>query len=295
MKVIQTVFLLVVICLSAKAQESSMGLDKLNFYCDVMMNAGDAENRIYAQQEFNKLFFETLKEEDSWNRDFSGLKWIPQLSDSSNTFKVFSWELKVSEEEYEHYGALLMNNGDVFPLSNTETDLEDLEYTTLTSEEWYGALYYRVEAFEANGETMYLLYGHNSFSKFNRIKIVDVLRFEEGKPLFGQEVFYKSTDGSRADVMNRLVLTHSSDASVTTRYNPGLNMLIHDHLITRIGRLEGQGATNLPDGSYVGWELKNGKWYYVEKIYDQVSEEAPRPKPILDGRNKPAFKKNKRN
>ncbi|MBK8080590.1 MAG: hypothetical protein IPN97_09945 [Saprospiraceae bacterium] len=43
------------------------------------------------------------------------------------------------------------------------------------------------------------------------------------------------------------------------------------------------------DGSLVGYEKKDRYWEYIDKIYTQILDEAPRPKPVLDKRNKNLF------
>ncbi len=271
----------------------SQSSNDLTFYCDVMINADDPDHRIYAQNKFNRLFKEALDDEGSYENDFSNLKWISQLNDTIYGFRIFSWELKKANNEYAHFGVIQMKDGTCYTLSNERTDLVDLDYMDVGPESWYGALYYAMYPFESNGERAFLLCGYNAYSEFNKVKFADVLHFVDGKPVFGKSIFKTSDEGTRRDIKSRLILQYSSDAAVTLRFNEGLNMLVHDHLITRMGRMPGQGPTNLPDGSYVGWKLNNGQWVYVEKIYDQVSEEAPRPKPVLDKRTKGVFGKGK--
>ncbi|MBT8189180.1 MAG: hypothetical protein KJO29_02030, partial [Bacteroidia bacterium] len=79
-------------------------------------------------------------------------------------------------------------------------------------------------------------------------------------------------------------------ATLQLNYNPGLKLIIHDHLIQRIGRIPGQGPVFLPDGTYEGYEFIEGIWMYREKIYDHTYDAAPRPKPVL-GNKKDLFGK----
>ena len=46
-----------------------------------------------------------------------------------------------------------------------------------------------------------------------------------------------------------------------------MQLIVHDHLIRRMGRIAGQGPVNLPDGSYEGYMFDNGKWMYKEKLF----------------------------
>jgi hypothetical protein len=77
---------------------------------------------------------------------------------------------------------------------------------------------------------------------------------------------------------------YAADAQMTVNYNPGMEMIVVDNLIKKMSRIPGQGETLVPDGSYVGYELKEGYWTRIEKIATQIMDEAPRPKPVLDQR-----------
>lgn len=109
---------------------------------------------------------------------------------------------------------------------------------------------------------------------------MDVLHIDEGEITLGGEFF--EDRNSPGTYLERIMIRYSIDATANLNYNPGLKMIIHDHLIQRIGRMPGQGPVMLPDGTYEGYEWKDGKWQYVEKIYEHTYDEAPRPTPVLD-------------
>ena len=91
----------------------------------------------------------------------------------------------------------------------------------------------------------------------------------------------------------RIVKEYSSEASVRMNYDPLMEMVIFDHLITQNGP-HGEGPVNYPDGSYEGYKFEEGRWNYVEKVFDQVQDEAPRPFPVLEGEQKTIFGKDKK-
>ena len=177
----------------------------------------------------------------------------------------------------------MLKDGKLTKLEEKEIS-SDPEYDVLYSDEWIGALYYNILTVNDGTSTYYVLFGFNGYSKYNNLKVADVLTFEGDKPIFGAEIFVQSSENGRANKQTRLMLDYSGDSNVSLNYNPGLDMITHDHLIQRIGRIPGQGPTLLPDGSYVGWKWAGDHFEYVEKIYHQVLDEAPRPQPILDQR-----------
>jgi hypothetical protein len=110
-------------------------------------------------------------------------------------------------------------------------------------------------------------------------------------PVFGKEVFIAKDEDGNPDAKNRLMLEYSSDSNVGLNFNQGMGMIVYDHLISRMGRLPEQGPTMLPDGSYCGYKPEEGKWIYVDKLFNEVSTTVPRPKPILDGNKRNIFGK----
>ena len=58
-------------------------------------------------------------------------------------------------------------------------------------------------------------------------------------------------------------------------------MLIMDNLVSMRSPYKQVGNVNIPDGSYIGYSLKNGVWEYVEKVFNQISERPPAERRIL--------------
>ena len=57
------------------------------------------------------------------------------------------------------------------------------------------------------------VYKRQGFSFFNKRKVVDVLSFKEGKPIFGAPVFVQEDSLGNQTVRNRLVKEFSAEAS----------------------------------------------------------------------------------
>jgi len=255
--------------------------DELYFYGDVMLNALDGENRVIAGEKFNSLFESYIQENPS--DSLKWLKWISIQSAEDSLFRILTWELMRDRNNYSYYGYLQMADGSGYMLNEEKSDFRDVEFESMTSQEWLGAIYYDTKKI---GDGTYILFGVNHLDEYENVKIADVLSFENNEPIFGKEIFQKTND-----TKSRLVLRYADDASVSLNYSETLNLIIFDHLIARMGRIEGQGSTFLPDGSYEGYVPIDGEWIYKEKLYDHVFEEAPRPKPVLD--NKGLFKEKK--
>ena len=57
-------------------------------------------------------------------------------------------------------------------------------------------------------------------------------------------------------------------------------MVLIDHMIPWTSPF-GRGITAVPDGSYDALRLENGRWKYVDKVFDDKQDEAPTIQPVL--------------
>ena len=285
MRVVFSILLGSLFCLSGHAQESVE--EKLIFFSDVMVNAQEPVNRSYALTQFEMAFEEYLQSQNLDSLDLSFLKWVSTLQPEDKSFTLISWQAELSDFEYA-YGGYIINKGVLNRLNYSPQPMHQLDAMFVEPSSWYGALYYNILQLSEN---KYTIFGFNGSGKWINTKIADVLTLQSDGSITLGDAIYEDKE-SPTTFLDRLVFQYSSDASFNLNYNPGLKLIINDHLIQRIGRLEGQGPVYLPDGSYEGYEMKEGKWYYVEKIYDHTYDDAPRPKPVLDKTDKNIFGKN---
>lgn len=261
-------------------------LEDIIFHADIMAHAEISKHRVSSMNKFNDLFKEFLKDKGSFNYDFNELKWISKVSPDDKSFRIFTWEVMVSEDDYRYFGVIQNNDGTIFELKDDLKNAEDLINEEFSQDTWLGMYYYNImEVKETSKDKYYLLFGLNKWNSAENIKIIDVLFFtSDGIPYFGKPVFKtKHPDGTEI-IHNRLLTKYASDANVSLNYNPGMEMIITDHLVRRMSRMPGQAETMVPDGSYIAYQYKNKFWNRIDKLENEIMDSAPRPKPILDGR-----------
>lgn len=262
--------------------------DTLGLLAYAFVNDSLEENRFVAVRAFIPTLVKALKHPHSFDYPFTQLHTVSIQYPADSTFRIFTWQLYVDENTYRYYGAIQMNTPELklFPLVDRSKEADgDLEQAILTSDRWKGALYYNIYPVVQGEQTYYLLFGFDAYSFFRKRKLVDVLSFKSDKPQFGLPVFHATASDGKTSTKNRLILEYSAAASVHCNYDPAYNMILFDHLETLAGQ-HGEGPVNIPDGTYEGYQLQNGQWQYVEKIFHEVLDEAPRPAPVLDGKKK---------
>ena len=263
--------------------------DTLGLLSFLIVNDSLEENRFLAVKKMIPTLVKALKIKNSFDYPFERLKSISIQYPADSTFRIFTWQLYVNENDYRYYGAIQMNTEDLqlFPLIDRSAGIqEDLEQRTLSPDEWYGAVYYNLKQFDTPQGKKYLLFGYDGYQFFTKRKLIDVLSFEQGKPVFGAPVFVSQDPNTPQMAKSRLVLTYSAAATINLNFNEHLEMILFDHLIRGQSGIPGQGPANLPDGSYEGYQIKDGAWVHVDKVFDQISEEAPREEPLFDNKSR---------
>lgn len=270
--------------------------DTLGYLSYLIVNDSLEESRFRAVNKFIPTLVKALKVKNSFDYPFERLKSISIQYPADSTFRIFTWQLYVNENDYRYFGAIQMNSEELklFPLIDRSFDVEDIEHQVLSPEQWYGALYYNIEQFDTPRGKKYLLFGFDGYRFFTKRKVVDVLTFQNDKAVFGAPVFVSDGGENAFLPKNRLSYTYSAEASVKLNYDEHLGLIVGDHLIETTTSHANQGPVKLPDGSYEGYKLTDGKWVYVEKIFTHVyeNEEATRQEPLFDSSKSRKNKKN---
>lgn len=256
----------------------------------LMVNDSLPEHRFGACKKFIPKLVQALKHKNSFHYPFDRLNTISILYPPDSTFRIITWQLYVDKNTYHQYGAIQMNSADLklHRLLDRPGNPLNIENRELNTEQWLGAVYYNIFQFESPEGTQYLLFGFDGKSFFSKRKVLDVLKFKEGKPVFGSPVFVKQKENEPKITKSRIVLDYSSESTIRLNYDLHLEMIIFDHLSQQPSPFPGEDFTWIPDGTYEGYLLKDGIWEYQEKIFDHKYElnEFPVPEPILGGDRK---------
>ncbi|MEO1624969.1 MAG: hypothetical protein AAFV25_07410 [Bacteroidota bacterium] len=263
--------------------------DTLGFLGFAFINDSLDQTRFASVRKFIPTLVKALKVKNSFHYPFERLRTVSIQYDPDSTFRIFTWQLFVDDNTYRYFGAIQHNSPDLklFPLMDRSFEVTNPETADLTNDNWFGCLYYNMAPFDTPEGKKYLLFGLDYHDFHTRRKIIDVLSFDpSGKPSFGSEVFSSATHPQRFDNKKRLILEYSAQANVSSNFNEHMGIVVFDHL--KAFNMP-SGPTFIPDGSYEGLQLENARWSHIEKLFNQVSEEAPRPEPVLDARKKDIF------
>lgn len=254
-----------------------------------ILQGRNAEDRFYADSAFTKIFVRALQIKNSFYFPFDSLVTISKLSPEDSSFKIYTWQLVVNEDVVRKHGAIQMRTSDgslkLFPLIDKTEVTIDIGDTISDNFGWIGAVYYKLITKKAFGKNYYTLLGYDENNINSDRKIIEVLTFKEGKPIFGGAFFSFQDNSINKKSFARYIMEYKKNASPRLTYDPEMDMIIYEHMISETGEPT-KKYTYIPDGDYEGLKWRDGKWVHIEKVFNQKTPEGqePVPYPIRDAK-----------
>ena len=261
--------------------------DTLKRYADKLINANTAAIRFQSDSAFTKLLVQALKTPNSFYYKFDSLLTISKLYAPDSSFRIFTWQMVVNENLTRQHGALQMKTTDgslkLFPLIDKSDVTTALADTTADNKGWIGAVYYKIVATSNLNQTYYTLLGFDENNIRSNRKIIEVLSFKNGLPVFGGNYISFAEDADKKPTASRHILEYQKDAGARLVYDQDLKMIIAEHLYSPSNEPQ-KKWTLIPDGEYEGFKWQQGKWVHIDKVFTQVTAEGsePMPSPVKD-------------
>lgn len=294
-------FLLMLIILFTSATAYSQNLSEQDFqelqkkekslmqYARDMILAPLPSDRFSADSIFTRQFVQCLKTSYSFYYPFDSIKTVAMLYPPDSSFRIFTWQIKRDEAYFRHHGAIQMNTKDgklkLFPLLDVSDFVAEPIDSIRSNKNWIGAIYYSMVEKEFDHKKYYTLLGYDDNDFTTTRKWIEVLSFNQnGEPVFGGNYFEYPADGLKPDPpVSRMLIEFKKDAGVRITYDPELDLIMMDHLVSLEDTPE-KKYTLVPDGDYEAFEWKKGRWHYVEKVFNEKLEDgqAPVPAPLFD-------------
>jgi hypothetical protein len=228
----------------------------------IINNENDLERK-NANYQFIRTFVSALKISGSYSYHFDSVKTVSILYAPDNQFRLFTWHVMNEDGSFRYYGTIQLNtNGalKMFPLTDYTPFVKNPEDSSFTAQKWLGAQYYKIV--KASAETpYYVLLGWKGNTVKTTKKVIEVLSFKNNAPVFGLPVF----DGNQK-TRKRVMFEYSRQASMLLRYVPDQKLIVFDHLAPRDPKVKTDFSFYGPDLTYDGYQLKNGKWNFVQNL-----------------------------
>jgi len=252
----------------------------------IIQGRTDAE-RFTADSQFTKMFVRALKIKNSFYYSFDSLLTISKLVPEDSSFKIFTWQMVINDNLTRQHGAIQIKTEDgslkLFPLIDKSDVTVNEEDTVGNNFGWIGAVYYKIIEKHAFGKAYYTLLGYIENNISSNKKVIEILTFNNGQPLFGGSYFSFQDNSVIKKYAARYIMEYKKNASPRLTYDPDQDMIIYEHLISESGEPQ-KKYTYIPDGDYEGLVWRDGKWVHIQKVFTQKTAEGqePVPAPIRD-------------
>jgi hypothetical protein len=244
--------------------------------------------RMRSDSLFIRTLVRSLQVRNSFYYPFDSLQGVSKLYAPDSTFKIFTWELDYDGMYVRQRGAIQYHTADgslkLIPLRDYSEFAEDAMDSVRTKDTWIGAVYYNIVQTKYNGKNYYTLFGYDEFGPRSNKKWIEVMTFDNRNlPLFGGPYFSFEQDSIKRSTQYRYNIEYKKEASTTMNYDPDLQMILVDHLVSESDEPDNPW-TLIPDGDYEGFKWENGKWLHVNKVFNQKLKdgEFPMPDPLRD-------------
>ncbi len=264
--------------------------DSLEFWSDVMFNAKYAKHRILAAPIVKRILISQVQNNQldttRLNADIVRIR-IP-----NSRIELFTWQVE-GNSEFDYHGFIKYEDGSIEILNREQRDILRIRREQFNYANWYGAVYYHLIPVDFNQSNYFILFGFAQNSNQEKFRIIEVVSFKNGQVVFGKPIFESLDQDQEKELLYRQVIRYSNSASCALKYDEKDSTIIYDHIMNYQDPNEANRTYFYPDGTYEGFEFRNGNWKYIEKLKVEIQKSAPREKPVLNDKSKDIFGREK--
>ena len=264
-------------------KEDSLKVLIKNIFLDTL-TAG----RMRSDSLFIRTLVRSLQVKNSFYYPFDSVQGVSKLYAPDSTFKIFTWQLDFDGMYVRQRGAIQYNTPDgslkLVALRDYSEFADNAMDSIRNKDTWIGAVYYNIVQTKFNGKNYYTLFGYDENSIRSNKKWIEVMTFDNRNlPVFGGRYFAFDKDTIKRDIQYRFSIEYKKDASTTMNYDPEMQMILVDHLVSESDEPDNPW-TLIPDGDYEGFKWEAGRWQHIDKVFDQKLKdgEFPMPDPLRD-------------
>ena len=246
------------------ATDFAAHLDTLKKTGQEVLHGKTDSARTQANSIFTVLLMETLSQKGAFDISFDSVTNVSVLQPPDKSFRIFTWiQPKIDLSHYSYFGFIqkfdkVKKELKVFPLEEMLNDTENVTAKKLPADKWYGAVYYTILPVKKNNKNYYTLLGWKGNDQRTTKKLIDVLYFNEGKPMFGYPIF----KGSKG-YTSRVVFEYATEVIMSLRYEESKKLIVFDRIVSTS---ETSASSSGPSGIYDAFKFLDGRWLLQKDI-----------------------------
>jgi len=236
-----------------------------DLFDDLKLNSSDKERK-ELNDKIIEIFAEELQNPASFSNPYTALDFIGKIVSDDGKVRIYTWNYPLTYKTHNYGGFIQykVNNKNIktIPLTIRNEAYLPENNKRIPSNDWYGALYYRIIPVKLKKNTYYVLLGWAGNNAASSYKLIDILNFDEKlNATFGKMVLKQKNK-----IYQRFVLEYSAEAKVSLTYDDKIKKIVFDHLAPPDPVYTNVYSYYGPDFTYDAFGLQQGKWIFEENI-----------------------------
>ena len=252
--------------LHSQSADMSAAEDELLVLLDDLRSAGNNQDKKEANSNFKTKLKVVLQDKAALNYPFSKLTTVGIINSSDKKMRIINWN--VEQDDLSHsYNCFVLYAG-ARQKKYIVTELLDKSFGmpmhpegSITSDNWYGALYYQIIPVKKGSKTLYTVLGWDYNTTMSQMKIIDVIYFTGSVVKLGSPIFKEGKTTKR-----RVFFEHSKKAAMSLKYEEDRNRIIFNQLAPESPALAKLRSFYVPSFVFDAFILEGSKWIFKEDV-----------------------------
>ncbi len=260
----------------SKLNLDSLVIKQLKQAGDSILRGSNDSVRFSFNAKFYSVLDSVLQNSNSFSFSFDSIKTLAVLRSSDKKLRIYNWILPLQRgNEFRYFGFIQVYNKktklvQTIALSEKKWPNDSAEMMKLVTDNWYGALYYKLLYHKYKKKEYYTLLGWQGKDLQSTRKVIDIITFNKEKIQFGSPVF---KTGGKAKT--RVVFEYNAQATMSLKYDEKEEWIVYDHLSPSDPRPEAKNMFSLygPDMSYDALKFDKGFWVIQKNVQPRNTKE----------------------
>jgi len=212
------------------------------------------------------IFGAVLQKKRAFEYSFDSILFVSKIVSEDKKIRFFTWAISYSDGTYKHFGFMQyysekQNKVLLFSLIDKSDSIKNIDNVTLSTDNWFGAMYYDIVQTKDYYGDLYVLLGWDGNNLFSKKKVIESLRVVNDKPIFGLPVFIAGKE-----IRKRVIFEYSRMSSMMLKYDKSYKMIVFDHLEPSSYIYNGNYQYYGPDLTIDALKYNGDKWVYKQNI-----------------------------
>jgi hypothetical protein len=225
----------------------------------------NSDKELY-NNEFRAILEKMITSEEAISYPFSQLNSIGVINSPDKMMRIINWNVEQEDFSHKYYCYVLWKEekGNDYHFQ----ELKDISFgmamqpsETISAEQWYGALYYKIIPVKKRNKTLYTVLGWDHFTEMSTAKLIDVIYFVGNDVKLGMPIFKAGSE-----IKRRMFFEHSEKTSMYLNYESDRDRIMMDHLSPESPSMANFREFYVPDLSYDAMEFDGKRWNLIEDV-----------------------------